>query len=322
MQKIPLAVVAGPTASGKTAAGVALAKALNGEVVSADSMQIFQHLSVGTAKPTAQEMQGVAHHLIDFLSPAESFSVADYVQLARKQIEQIVQRGKLPILVGGTGLYISSLVDHIQFSQEDGDRQLREQYRQYAAEHGPQALWERLQQVDPTAAAKIHPNNVGRVARALEVYATTGRPISEHQALSRQQPSPYRLCMMAISFRDRQHLYDRINLRVEQMVSQGLIEEARWLQQNGIDAHSLQAIGYKELDKYLAGEEPLESAVERIQQETRRYAKRQLTWFRRDARYRWFLHEDFAGSEAMWTAMAQYVNRVLWENQENENIQG
>ena len=226
-QKIPLVVVAGPTASGKTAAGVFLAQQLNGEVVSADSMQIYRHLTVGTAKPTPQEMQGIPHHLIDFLEPGQSFSVAEYVQLARQAIQEIVQRGKLPVLVGGTGLYISSLVDNIQFSESQGDPKLREQLRQYAQENGPQALWDRLQAVDSQAAQRIHPNNVGRVARALEVYQTTGKTISEHQELSRQQPSPYRLCMMALSFRDRQKLYDRINLRVEQMLEQGLLDEAR-----------------------------------------------------------------------------------------------
>ena len=216
--RIPLAVIAGPTASGKTAAGVRVAQLLGGEVISADSMQIYKHLTVGTAKPLMQEMQGVPHHLIDFLEPSESFSVADYVQLARQQIEQVHQRGHLPVLVGGTGLYISSLVDNIQFSQEDGDPQLREQLREFAEQNGVQALWQRLDEVDPAAAQKIHPNNVGRVVRALEVFYTTGTPISRQQELSRQQPSPYRLCMMALGFRDRQKLYDRINLRVTRMV--------------------------------------------------------------------------------------------------------
>ncbi len=310
-QKIPLVVVAGPTASGKTAAGVFLAQQLNGEVVSADSMQIYRHLTVGTAKPTPQEMQGIPHHLIDFLEPGQSFSVAEYVQLARQAIQEIVQRGKLPVLVGGTGLYISSLVDNIQFSESQGDPKLREQLRQYAQENGPQALWERLQAVDSQAAQRIHPNNIGRVARALEVYQTTGKTISEHQELSRQQPSPYRLCMMALSFRDRQKLYDRINLRVEQMLEQGLLDEARWLRDHQVDARGLQAIGYKELQAYLDGQEELQQAVERIQQETRRYAKRQLTWFRRDERYRFFLAEDFADRESMHRQMAQFAREQL-----------
>ncbi len=176
--RIPLAVIAGPTASGKTAAGVRVAQLLGGEVISADSMQIYKHLTVGTAKPLVQEMQGVPHHLIDFLEPSESFSVADYVRLARQQIEQVHQRGHLPVLVGGTGLYISSLVDNIQFSQEDGDPQLREQLKGFAEQNGVQALWQRLDEVDPAAAQKIHPNNVGRVVRALEVFYTTGTTAS------------------------------------------------------------------------------------------------------------------------------------------------
>lgn len=310
-QKIPLVVVAGPTASGKTAAGVFLAQQLNGEVVSADSMQIYRHLTVGTAKPTPQEMQGVPHHLIDFLEPDQSFSVAEYVQLARQEIRGIVRRGRLPVLVGGTGLYISSLVDNIQFSESQSDPELREQLRRYAQENGPQALWERLQAVDNQAAQKIHPNNVGRVVRALEVYQTTGKTISEQQELSRREPSPYRLCMMALSFRDRQRLYDRINLRVEQMLEQGLLDEAKWLREHQVDAKDLQAIGYKELDAYLAGQEELPQAVERIQQETRRYAKRQLTWFRRDERYRFFFAEDYADRSAMHQEMAQFARGQL-----------
>ena len=309
--RIPLAVIAGPTASGKTAAGVRVAQLLGGEVISADSMQIYKHLTVGTAKPLVQEMQGVPHHLIDFLEPSESFSVADYVRLARQQIEQVHQRGHLPVLVGGTGLYISSLVDNIQFSQEDGDPQLREQLKGFAEQNSVQALWQRLDEVDPAAAQKIHPNNVGRVVRALEVFYTTGTPISRQQELSRQQPSPYRLCMMALGFRDRQKLYDRINLRVTRMVEDGLEQEARWLREQGYSATSFQAIGYKEMGLYLDGEETLEQACERIRQESRRYAKRQLTWFRRDERYHWFWADEFADAEQMHRQMAPLAQQML-----------
>lgn len=310
-EKIPLVVLAGPTASGKTAAGIYLAQQLNGEVISADSMQIYRHLTVGTAKPTEQEMQGVPHHLIDFLEPSESFSVADYVNLAKEKIAQITAAGKLPILVGGTGLYISSLVDNINFSDEEGNTALREEYREFADKNGVLALWERLSEVDPEAAEKIHPNNVGRVARALEVYHTTGIPISQHQKESRLQPSPYRVCMMAINFHDRQKLYDRINLRVTKMLEEGLEQEARWLLQNGYGATSFQAIGYKEMVSYLEGKETLEEACDRIRQESRRYAKRQLTWFRRDKRYRWFYAEDFASPVQMYREMAEYVKGTL-----------
>lgn len=310
-QKIPLVVIAGPTASGKTAAGVYLAKQLNGEVVSADSMQIYREMTIGTAKPVPEEMEGIPHHLIDFVDPSDSFSVAEYVQLAQQKIGEIHSRGKLPILVGGTGLYISSLVDNIQFSESESDIAYREQMIALAQQEGAQALWEKLNEVDPVAAQKIHPNNVGRVARALEVYHTTGIPISAHQERSRTKPSPYALCMMALSFRDRQKLYDRINLRVSLMVDQGLEQEARQLIQKGYGATSFQAIGYKEMGAYLAGEETLEEACEHIRQESRRYAKRQLTWFRRDERYQWFYAEDYEDREQMYQQMAEHVRRQL-----------
>ncbi len=310
-QKIPLVVIAGPTASGKTAAGVYLAKQLNGEVVSADSMQIYREMTIGTAKPVPEEMEGIPHHLIDFVDPSDSFSVAEYVQLAQQKIGEIHSRGKLPILVGGTGLYISSLVDNIQFSESESDIAYREQMIALAQQEGAQALWEKLSEVDPAAAQKIHPNNVGRVARALEVYHTTGIPISAHQERSRTKPSPYALCMMALSFRDRQKLYDRINLRVSLMVQQGLEQEARQLIQKGYGATSFQAIGYKEMGAYLAGEETLEEACEHIRQESRRYAKRQLTWFRRDERYHWFYAEDYEDREQMYQQMAEHVRRQL-----------
>lgn len=310
-QKIPLVVIAGPTASGKTAAGVYLAKQLNGEVVSADSMQIYREMTIGTAKPVPEEMEGIPHHLIDFVDPSDSFSVAEYVQLAQQKIGEIHSRGKLPILVGGTGLYISSLVDNIQFSESESDIAYREQMIALAQKEGAQALWEKLSEVDPVAAQKIHPNNVGRVARALEVYHTTGIPISAHQERSRTKPSPYALCMMALSFRDRQKLYDRINLRVSLMVDQGLEQEARQLIQKGYGATSFQAIGYKEMGAYLAGEETLEEACEHIRQESRRYAKRQLTWFRRDERYQWFYAEDYEDREQMYQQMAEHVRRQL-----------
>ena len=310
-QKIPLVVIAGPTASGKTAAGVYLAKQLNGEVVSADSMQIYREMTIGTAKPVPEEMEGIPHHLIDFVDPSDSFSVAEYVQLAQQKIGEIHSRGKLPILVGGTGLYISSLVDNIQFSESESDIAYREQMIALAQKEGAQALWEKLSEVDPVAAQKIHPNNVGRVARALEVYHTTGIPISVHQERSRTKPSPYALCMMAQSFRDRQKLYDRINLRVSLMVQQGLEQEARQLIQKGYGATSFQAIGYKEMGAYLAGEETLEEACEHIRQESRRYAKRQLTWFRRDERYHWFYAEDYEDREQMYQQMAEHVRRQL-----------
>lgn len=310
-QKIPLVVVAGPTASGKTAAGVFLAQQLNGEVVSADSMQIYRHLTVGTAKPTPPGDAGDSPSPDRFSRTRPVLFGGGVCAACPAGNPGDCPEGKAAGAGRRDRAYISSLVDNIQFSESQGDPKLREQLRRYAQENGPQALWERLQAVDSQAAQRIHPNNIGRVARALEVYQTTGKTISEHQELSRQQPSPYRLCMMALSFRDRQKLYDRINLRVEQMLEQGLLDEARWLRDHQVDARGLQAIGYKELQAYLDGQEELQQAVERIQQETRRYAKRQLTWFRRDERYRFFLAEDFADRESMHRQMAQFAREQL-----------
>ena len=310
-EKIPLVVIAGPTASGKTGAGVALAKRLGGEVISADSMQIYKELTIGTAKPTPDEMEGIPHHLIDFADPREEFSVADYVPMAQKKIQEVWQRGKLPIIVGGTGLYISSLVDNVHFGESQSDPVLREELKAFAEEQGPQALWERLAQADPKAAEKIHPNNIGRVVRALEVYHTTGMTITRQQELSKLEPSPYRLCMMALSFHDRQKLYDRINQRVSIMLEEGLEEEARRFFQEGCGQTSFQAIGYKEMAAYFSGEETLEEACEHIRQESRRYAKRQLTWFKRDQRYHWFMAEDYPDRTQMYESMTELVRQEL-----------
>lgn len=297
-QQIPLVVVAGPTASGKTGLAVELALRLGGEVVSADSMQIYRHMAVATAKPTPEEMKGVPHHLLDFLEPEESFSVARYVELAGAAIGDIHSRGRLPIVAGGTGLYISSLVDNIMFAPQPQDPALRRQLEQRAKDQGGQALLEELATFDPAAAARLHPNNLGRIIRAIEVYRLTGVPITRQEALSRREPSPYRLSMLALNFSDRLRLYDRINTRVDGMLAGGLVDEARAMGERILSPTAAQAIGYKELAGYLGGDEPLEAAVDRIKQETRRYAKRQLTWLRRDSRYHW-LFPDIAQGEAL-----------------------
>jgi len=279
--KIPLIVVAGPTASGKTKLAVELSKLYNGEVVSADSMQIYKGLSVSTAKPTEEEMQGIKHHLIDFLEPEQPFSVADYVKLARDCIDDIRSRGKLPVVCGGTGLYISSLVENISFDDSVGDQGIRGKLKSFADENGNHALWERLEQVDPDTAAAVHENNLTRVIRALEVYELTGIPLSIHKINSRSVPSPYDACIIGIGFEDRQVLYDRINARVDEMVKNGLVGECREFYECYSPTTAYQAIGYKELIPYFKGESSLEDAIDRIKLETRHYAKRQLTWFRR-----------------------------------------
>ena len=282
--KIPLLVIAGPTASGKTACAVELAKIYDGEIVSADSMQIYKGLSIATAKPTKEEMQGVPHYLIDFLEPEQAFSVADYVKLAGERIREIHSRGKVPILCGGTGLYISSLVNNVIFDDTETDGLVRKRLEEEAKTLGGHALWERLREVDPETAEKVHENNLPRVIRGLEVFETTGIPLSQHKVNSRREQSPYNACIIGLTASDRQYLYDRINRRVDVMVENGLIEECRAFYDSFTPATAYQAIGYKELMPYLKGKSPLTPCVERLKQETRKYAKRQLTWFRRDER--------------------------------------
>jgi tRNA dimethylallyltransferase len=306
MSKIPLLVVCGPTASGKTALAVELAMRLSGEVVSGDSMQIYRDMAIGTALPTAEEKRGVPHHLLSFLDPAERFSVADYTALAGEIIAAIYNRGRLPIVAGGTGLYISSLIDNIQFTPLESDPALREELAAYAAKNGNHALWERLRAVDPALAATLHPNNRGRVIRALEVYTLTCLPMSEQQRRAREQPSSYAPHMLGLTFRDRERLYARIDTRVDKMLANGLVGEAQSLLERA-SATAAQAIGYKELFPYLRGEISLEEAAEAIKRETRRYAKRQLTWFRRDERIRWLFVDEYDTLPALADAAEQIL---------------
>ena len=286
MEKQFVVVICGPTASGKTSLSVELAKELDAEIVSADSMQIYKGMDIATAKPTVEERQGIPHHLMDFLDPSEGFSVADYVRLAREKISDIASRGKLPMIVGGTGLYISSLINNIQFEESECDYAYREELRQLAEEKGNGRLLDMLREIDPETAATLHENNQSRVIRALEVYRTTGKTMSQLQKESRTIPSPYEPCMIALDY-DRSQLYDRINRRVDIMLRDGLIEEAREFYEAEDYPTAAQAIGYKELLPYLKGEQTLETCVEKLKQETRKYAKRQLTWFRRDERIHW-----------------------------------
>ncbi len=289
---IPLLVVAGPTASGKTRLAVELAKLYNGEVVSADSMQIYKGLSIATAKPTEEEMGGIRHHLIDHIDPETAFSVADYVEQAKLCIEDIFQRGRLPIVCGGTGLYISSLVDNVQFGKSVGSTQKRDELRGYAETFGSHSLWKRLSAVDPEAAAAIHENNLNRVIRALEVYEVTGKTLTQQKKESRCAPSPYRKCIIGITFEDRQVLYNRIDRRVDEMVQKGLVDEVFDFYKRYSPSTAYQAIGYKELIPYFEGAVTLDEAVDKIKQESRRYAKRQLTWFRRTEGIEWVMADE------------------------------
>jgi len=266
--KIPLLVIAGPTASGKTNLAIDLALALNGEVVSADSMQIYQGMDIATAKPSTEEMRGVPHHLIDFVVPNERFSVAQYAPLAHAAIREFYARGRLPILCGGTGLYIQAVTENLSYAQGE-------------LAQIDMGTWEALCDIDPAAAGKIHPHDQKRVAHALALYHSTGVTLTEQNLRSRRSPSPYEARMVFLNARERQHLYDRIDRRVDQMLQMGLLEEAK---DQTAGSTAAQAIGYKELEPYFLGQCRLAEAVESLKRETRRYAKRQLSWFRRMAR--------------------------------------
>lgn len=287
-----LAVV-GPTASGKTSLGVELAKKYDGEVISADSMQIYKGLDIASAKPTVQEMQGIPHHLIDFLDRDVSFSVSDYVKLANEKIQDVLSRGKLPVIVGGTGLYIDSLLENVKFSEGGSDGEYRAELYRLAREKGNEFLYQKLVETDPVSAESIHMNNTVRVVRALEVFHVTGRRFSELKAESRLVESPYDSLIIGLNFHDRQILYDRINRRVDEMVENGLVGEAESLWRESRMKTASNAIGYKELIPYFENKVTLESCIDSIKQETRRYAKRQLTWFRKNTRIKWIFLDEF-----------------------------
>lgn len=295
-----LIAVVGPTASGKTALAIALAKELGGEIVSADSMQIYRGMDIATAKPTPEEMAEVPHHLIGFWPPEKPFSVAQYAVLAREKIDDILRRGRVPVLCGGTGLYIKAIVDHIQYEEETGeDAALRERLRRQAQDEGNLAVWRQLQAMDPQTAERIHPNNLGRVIRAIEVMQVSGRSIREQEERSRQAPCPYHVIQIGLRYRNRENLYERIGRRVDAMAEAGLPEEARAVRQQGLTATAAQAIGYKELYDWMDGMLPLEEALENLKRSTRRYAKRQLTWFGADARIRWIEPDALQAGETV-----------------------
>lgn len=317
MKRIPLIVITGPTASGKTALSVRLAEAFSGEIVSADSMQIYRGMRIATAKPSRDEMRGIPHHLTDFADPGEAFSVADYVRLAGGAIRDISARGKQPFLVGGTGLYISSLIDHISFEEIESDETLRRELTEQIGREGGEAFLKKLSTFDPETAALLHPNDSGRIVRAFEVFQLTGVPMSELRRRSRLSPSPYSVLMIGLTARDRDFLYSRIDRRVDRMMEEGLLEEARdVLSRDGMKTAG-QAIGYKELKRYFDGECPLEEAVATLKRETRRYAKRQLTWFRRDKRVRW-LYIDETDEDGLFEQAGQMIEDEGWRKGEED----
>ncbi len=287
MQKPKIVCVVGPTASGKTDFAIDLALERNGEVVSCDSMQIYRYMNIGTAKPTPEEMRGVPHHMLDFVDPMDSYSVADFVKDARRCIEDILRRGKLPVLCGGTGLYIDSIINQIEFSEEEADPVYREELKALAEQEGVEAVHRLLQETDPAAAEKIHPNNLKRVIRALEIKKTTGLTKAEVDCRARKEPM-YDAELFGMDL-PREELYCRIDMRVDRMMEQGLLQEVEALLTRGIPitATSMQAIGYKELVDYFNGNQTLQESIDKIKQESRRYAKRQLSWFRRNQNIIW-----------------------------------
>lgn len=307
--KIPLIAIVGPTASGKTSLTVELCKAIGGEAVSCDSMQIYKGMDIATAKPTPEEMQGIPHHLIGFAESDEVFSVAKYCEYAKNIISDIHSRGKKAVLVGGTGLYYSSLVDNVEFLPEDTDFEYREMLKSRAEKEGAQVLLDELAAVDPEAASRLHPNNLGRIIRALEIYRTTGKTITEQNELSRSNETPFETVSFCLDARDRQFLYDRINRRVDIMLESGLEAEARAFFENPLGRTARQAIGYKELYPYFAGEKSFEECIENLKMQTRRYAKRQLTWFRRDERMNFIFIDDYADTDEMLRAVLEKIER-------------
>ncbi|MCI6061421.1 MAG: tRNA (adenosine(37)-N6)-dimethylallyltransferase MiaA [Dorea sp.] len=311
--KKPLVVLTGPTAVGKTKASIGLAKAIGGEIISADSMQIYRHMDIGSAKIMPEEMEGVPHYLIDELEPSEEFHVVRFQQMAKEAMKKIYSHGNIPIIVGGTGFYIQALLYDIDFTETREEDSYRRELEAYADSKGAAYLHDMLRRVDPKAAEEIHANNVKRVIRALEYYHQTGKRISEHNETERKKQSPYQFVYFVLND-DRKNLYQRIDMRVDQMIQQGLVAEVRHLREMGCtrDMVSMQGLGYKEILAYLDGECTLEEAVYIIKRDTRHFAKRQITWFKRERQVTWIEKDQYAyDEERILNAMIQYTKGVI-----------
>ena len=293
-KKKPMIILTGPTAVGKTDLSIQLAKAINGEIISADSMQVYRHMDIGSAKVTPEEMDGVCHHLIDVLEPEEEFNVVVFQKLAKEALTGIYERGHIPIIVGGTGFYIQALLYDIDFTENDGDTAIRRELEKLAQTQGAGCLHQMLQEIDPESAAAIHQNNVKRVIRAIEFYRQTGKKISLHNEQEREKQSPYQFLYYVLDT-DRKTLYERIDRRVDLMMEHGLVDEVKHLADMGCtrDMVSMQGLGYKEILDYLSGEISLEEAVYILKRDTRHFAKRQITWFKRERDVRWLELEQF-----------------------------
>ncbi len=312
--KEKLLVITGPTAIGKTKISVDLASDLNGEIISADSMQIYKYMDIGTAKVTREEMNGIDHHLIDIVYPDEEYTVSNYQRDARDLIIDINKKNKLPIVVGGTGLYINSLVYELNFVNISPDEKIRNKYENLAEIHGNEYIHNILSKVDNESSEKIHINDRKRIIRALEIFELTGKTMSMYNKNFRKKNEDYQLCMICLNM-NRKALYDRINRRVDIMIEQGLVDEVRKILDLGYSKNlvSLQGIGYKEIIDYIYGDITLEQAIDRIKQGSRNYAKRQLTWFRRDKRIKWIDIDEFNNFDELNLFVKEYICNTLYK---------
>lgn len=309
-KSIRVVSIVGPTASGKTKLSVELAKRYNGEIVSADSMQIYKEMQIATAKPDKAEMENIPHHLMDFLEPDKTYSVANFVKDAAKCIEDINSRGKLPFIVGGTGLYVDSLLNNITFSEEERNPALCDELMQIYENSGVDKLLSMLAEFDPESAQRLaEQKNIKRIIRAIEFYKTTGVTITEQNIKSRNEVSPYNALKIGLNFRDRQKLYDRINQRVDLMIEKGLLEEAKNVLDSKLSFTAVKAIGYKELMPYFEHTKSLDECIEKLKMETRRYAKRQITWFKRDKDINWLYIDDYTSFEELLSEAISIMER-------------
>lgn len=309
MKNRSMVILTGPTAVGKSALSIALARRVNGEIISADSMQVYRHMDIGSAKIMPKQMGGIPHHLIDIMEPTEEFNVVSFQRLAKRALQGIYDRGNLPIVAGGTGFYIQALLYDIDFTENDEDGALRSQLEETARTQGNEALYERLRRIDPQSCETIHANNVKRVIRAIEFYEKTGMKISEHNRIQRQNESPYQFAYFVLED-ERERLYQKIEERVDQMIDQGLVEEVIRLAKEGCTSQmvSMQGLGYKEILRYLEGRISLEEAVYQIKRDTRHFAKRQLTWFRKERDVVWVDKRKFCYDEEK---ILEYIISIL-----------
>ncbi len=310
--KKPIVVIVGPTAVGKTQISIEVAKKINGEIISADSMQIYKYMDIGTAKPTKEEMQNITHYLIDEIYPDQDFNVALFQQRAFHYIDKILSKGKIPIVVGGTGLYVNSLVHPLDFTESITNWEYRKELNKIAEKNGNVFLHDMLKKVDPKSASQIHPNNRKRIIRALEVYHETGRTMSYYKDQNRNKSIPFQLVYFGLNM-ERDLLYDRINKRVDIMIESGLIQEVKDLLSKGYHSGlvSMQGLGYKEIIKYLQGQYTYQEAVYILKRDTRRFAKRQITWFKRDDRIMWFKLDEYESKEDVVTDMAHIIKKEI-----------